>query len=164
MKKNEAARMAKHFRKVALAFLRDKGHKPAELNGNNPLLIKLLRSHMAFPESASKQTIYKVTMDLMAQLRAGKPIRKPPSKPLSRISFYETDEWRHVRYFALKAAKGLCQCCGSRPSLGKPLHVDHIKPRSKYPELELDKDNLQVLCLDCNLGKSNKDQTDWRSV
>jgi 5-methylcytosine-specific restriction endonuclease McrA len=24
-------------------------------------------------------------------------------------------------------------------------------------------DNLQVLCEPCNLGKSNRDETDWRS-
>jgi len=42
------------------------------------------------------------------------------------------------------------------------LHVDHIKPRSKYPELSLTFSNLQILCEDCNFGKSNIDQTDWR--
>jgi 5-methylcytosine-specific restriction endonuclease McrA len=40
--------------------------------------------------------------------------------------------------------------------------VDHIKPRRKFPELELDLDNLQVLCNDCNMGKSNDDYTDFR--
>src|SRR5262249_39926358 len=39
---------------------------------------------------------------------------------------------------------------------------DHIKPRSKFPELELELGNLQVLCADCNLGKRAWDQTDWR--
>ncbi len=76
--------------------------------------------------------------------------------------FYTSDAWRDVRYRALKASSGCCQCCGARPALGKPLHVDHIKPRSKFPELELDLGNLQVLCADCNLGKSAWDQTDWR--
>ena len=42
------------------------------------------------------------------------------------------------------------------------LHVDHIKPRSKHPELELDINNLQILCKDCNLGKSNTDSIDYR--
>lgn len=78
--------------------------------------------------------------------------------------FYQTDEWRAVRYIALRAAGGACQCCGVRASKVKPLHVDHIKPRSKFPELELEASNLQVLCIDCNLGKSNIDETDWRSA
>ena len=43
-----------------------------------------------------------------------------------------------------------------------PIHVDHIKPRSTHPELALDPNNLQVMCDDCNLGKSNTDQIDWR--
>jgi hypothetical protein len=43
------------------------------------------------------------------------------------------------------------------------MHVDHIKPRSKYPDLELSRQNLQVLCEDCNLGKSNKYEDDWRN-
>lgn len=76
--------------------------------------------------------------------------------------FYETDEWRSVRYRALKLHGGRCQCCGAGAAQGKILHVDHIKPRSKFPELALTLENLQVLCEDCNLGKSNKDDTDWR--
>ena len=40
--------------------------------------------------------------------------------------------------------------------------VDHIKPRSRFPGLELDPDNLQILCSDCNMGKSNDDCTDFR--
>lgn len=76
--------------------------------------------------------------------------------------FYSTKEWRIVRYEALKLHGGSCQCCGAKPTPGNPLHVDHIKPRSKYPKLELKLDNLQVLCEDCNLGKLAWDETDWR--
>jgi len=43
------------------------------------------------------------------------------------------------------------------------MHVDHIKPVSLYPELKYDPDNLQVLCRDCNLEKSNKHETDYRT-
>jgi hypothetical protein len=71
-----------------------------------------------------------------------------------KSGFYETDEWRSLRYEVLKKYDGRCQCCGERPSAGNPLHVDHIKPRSKYPELSF---------IESNLGKSNTDQTDWRS-
>ncbi|RYZ77711.1 MAG: hypothetical protein EOP05_00795 [Proteobacteria bacterium] len=44
------------------------------------------------------------------------------------------------------------------------MHVDHIKPRSKYPHLELEFSNLQVLCRQCNFGKSNKYEDDFRSA
>lgn len=78
--------------------------------------------------------------------------------------FYRSDEWRRLRYKALVKSKGCCRCCGSRPTFDSPLHVDHIKPRSLFPELALVLSNLQVLCADCNLGKGNSDTTDWRAA
>lgn len=76
--------------------------------------------------------------------------------------FYASREWRVLRYRALKLHGACCQCCGASAKDGKVMHVDHIKPRSKYPELELVLSNLQVLCEDCNLGKLAHDETDWR--
>lgn len=73
--------------------------------------------------------------------------------------FYFSDEWRKLRYQVIKANGRKCQACGTS---SKEIHVDHIKPRSKFPELSLEFSNLQVLCIDCNFGKSNTDQTDWR--
>lgn len=73
--------------------------------------------------------------------------------------FYKTREWREVRYKALVKFGKKCQACGET---GGYIHVDHILPRSKYPERELDINNLQVLCEACNIGKSNTDTTDWR--
>ncbi len=82
-------------------------------------------------------------------------------KPVEVVNFYSTQAWRAARFAALKRCDGRCQLCGARA--GKyALHVDHIKPRSLYPARALDPENLQVLCRDCNLGKSNKDVTDWR--
>lgn len=76
--------------------------------------------------------------------------------------FYHSIEWRALRYQILRERKAICDCCGATAaSSGRPLHVDHIKPRSMYPELELDKLNLQILCEDCNLGKGCGDDTDW---
>ena len=63
---------------------------------------------------------------------------------------------------ALKENDGRCECCGRGRNDGIILHVDHIKPRKKYPELALDPKNLQVLCNECNHGKGNWDETDWR--
>ncbi len=80
----------------------------------------------------------------------------------TRDTFYESRDWLTLRYEVLRIHGARCQCCGNGPKTGKPLHVDHIKPRSKHPELQLDRDNLQVLCEDCNKGKSNIDETDWR--
>ena len=53
--------------------------------------------------------------------------------------------------------------CGRNPKEHSiSIQVDHIKPRIKYPNLELDEANLQILCADCNQGKSYTDETDWR--
>ena len=77
-------------------------------------------------------------------------------------SFYATREWKDLRYAALVRHGGRCQCCGESSATGSVLHVDHIKPKSLHPQLALTLDNLQVLCEACNVGKSNRDSTDWR--
>ena len=99
--------------------------------------------------------------------KAPTPAKKSPEAKLARAievrnGFYDSREWRAVRYQALKKHGGRCQCCGASAAEGATLHVDHIKPRSLWPSLELALHNLQVLCRDCNLGKSNVDSTDWR--
>lgn len=76
--------------------------------------------------------------------------------------FYSSTEWRQVRYLALKLSEGCCMCCGTRASRGSPLHVDHIVPRWRRPDLSLSLANLQILCEDCNIGKGAWDETDWR--
>lgn len=77
-----------------------------------------------------------------------------------QLDFYKTRAWRELRYRVLDKHGKKCQACGRNDPKEK-YHVDHIKPRSKYPELELDFNNLQILCEDCNRGKGNMSQTDW---
>lgn len=76
--------------------------------------------------------------------------------------FYESREWLDLRYRVLQKAGGSCKLCGCRATPENPIQVDHIKPRSTHPELALVESNMQVLCKSCNMGKSNKDDTDWR--
>lgn len=76
--------------------------------------------------------------------------------------FYLSDQWISLRYRILSKRGNMCECCGHSWTVGNPLQVDHIKPRSKYPKLALEESNLQVLCRECNIGKSNVDETDWR--
>jgi 5-methylcytosine-specific restriction endonuclease McrA len=70
--------------------------------------------------------------------------------------FFQSQEWRTLRWRVLKLGKFKCKACGM-DSASVRLHVDHIKPRSKYPNLALDMNNLQILCESCNLGKSDKE-------
>jgi 5-methylcytosine-specific restriction endonuclease McrA len=53
-----------------------------------------------------------------------------------------------------------CVACGRSAKDGAILHVDHIVPRSKGGKNEMD--NYQTLCHLCNIGKSNKSQTNLR--
>ena len=81
---------------------------------------------------------------------------------LPAVKFYKTPEWRNIRYKVLETAGNRCSACGRSPKEGVIIHVDHILPRSIFPEKALDLNNLQVLCEDCNIGKSNKYTRDWR--
>jgi len=87
-------------------------------------------------------------------------IETSPRHPIPS-SFYLSREWRSVRYAVLKRDGARCVVCGRKPSDGVLIHVDHILPRSTHPESELDPSNLQVMCDDCNIGKSNKDSIRW---
>lgn len=91
-----------------------------------------------------------------------KPKPKVKRKRITKVNFYKSDAWLQLRYKALTLHGAACQCCGMTRKHGVVLHVDHIKPRSTHPHLQLDINNLQILCEDCNLGKSNLDDTDWR--
>lgn len=74
--------------------------------------------------------------------------------------FYKTKKWRVLRYNAIKKGFGKCAACGAK----NELQVDHIKPRGRYPELEWDANNLQVLCIDCNIGKGAYHEDDWAKI
>lgn len=89
-------------------------------------------------------------------------LKRTPKKEVPTDAFFAKQSWKELRFIALRLSEGRCNLCGGRPSDGLTLHVDHIKPRSQYPELQYDLDNLQVLCEDCNFGKSNYDDTDFR--
>ena len=60
---------------------------------------------------------------------------------------------RGLRHEVFKRDNYTCRECGAKKSDGATLHVDHIIPVSKGGNDELD--NLQTLCSDCNLNKSN---------
>lgn len=81
---------------------------------------------------------------------------------VSTNDFLQTYAWRRLRMEALKKHGARCQCCGASPQTGAVINVDHVKPRKLFPELALSLDNLQILCHECNHGKGNWDQTDWR--
>lgn len=60
-----------------------------------------------------------------------------------------------LRFLVMKRDNFKCCICGRSPATttGLELHVDHIIPWAKGGETVID--NLQTLCKDCNLGKSD---------
>lgn len=88
----------------------------------------------------------------------GRPIYRPGMGK----DFYKTAAWIHLRYKVMQRRGATCECCGAKKSDGVRIHVDHIRPRSRFPQLELVEENLQILCEPCNEGKGAWDQTDWR--
>lgn len=114
---------------------------------------KQTRGKSAWQINAQKQQI--------AKCGPVKTIRGDACDPTDD-AFLKTFEWRKLRMQILKKFGPVCQCCGAGKNDGVRIHVDHIKPRRKFPDLALDEDNLQILCEDCNHGKGNWDETDWR--
>lgn len=60
-----------------------------------------------------------------------------------------------LRFLVMSRDNFKCCMCGRTPATtpGLELHIDHIKPWSKGGETIIE--NLQTLCQDCNLGKSD---------
>lgn len=58
-------------------------------------------------------------------------------------------------------AKGTCSYCGENTLVNflgyYSAQIDHILPRSKYPDLELEQTNLVYACFFCNKLKSSFD-------
>ena len=71
---------------------------------------------------------------------------KKPKKP-KRV-YYTTEEWADTRKKIFDRDGKICHMCG-----GPATHIDHLLPKSKYPELALNLDNLKPACKDCNFTK-----------
>jgi len=67
--------------------------------------------------------------------------------------FYASPEWNAMRMAVVALSDGLCKSCRRRLRHKGDLTVDHILPRSRFPERALDPANLQVLCRRCNSRK-----------
>ena len=81
-------------------------------------------------------------------------------KKIKSDRFYSSSEWIHIReeYLRTQPKKsGYYQCFYCKEYiLNDDVTVDHIKPRSKYPELGLDIKNLEVACRPCNSSKGDR--------
>lgn len=152
-------------------------YRPQEFNPhpNRPIRVHLMneatgKSHCKI-EHGSSLAQYMASDDLPADPHrmckvcarlSGRPAKKrraPQKNGSPKIpGFYGSWNWAKLRFEVLKTYGAVCMCCRATENIV----VDHIKPRSKFPEHQLDFDNLQVLCDFCNRGKSNDDYTDFR--
>lgn len=63
---------------------------------------------------------------------------------------------RTMANYVLTRDDYVCQVCGHRePEI---MEVDHIKPKSVYPEFALDMNNLVTLCPNCHRRKTNRER------
>lgn len=79
-------------------------------------------------------------------------------------AFYESWDWKRLRYRALQRHGRKCLSCNVAASDGARIVVDHIKPIRHHWHLRLDPENVQPLCDDCNMGKGSWDETDFRRI
>lgn len=98
--------------------------------------------------------------------KSATPKKEKHARPNSLVGndFYQSWEWARLRYEVLKTYGRRCMCCGIHADDGATICVDHIKPRKRHPDLELEFSNMQVLCSLCNRGKGSDDTTDWRQT
>ncbi len=89
-------------------------------------------------------------------------INKSKNRIIS-MSFKLTDSnWQEMRLLAIGIYGRVCMKCGAS-GRKTVIEVDHIKPRSRHPELCLDLSNLQTLCSKCNRQKGNGAPDDYRN-
>ncbi len=83
-----------------------------------------------------------------------KDVKKPKD-------FYQTEKWLTLKKKVLRTYGCYCMKCFVKRT---EIHVDHIRPRSKRPDLELNFNNLQCLCRKCNYEKMNYNEIDYRPL
>lgn len=122
----------------------------------------LLEGMPAAPPATEKpKRVYKPDVRVL-------PFKGSQPSVAAKTEFYASWEWRKLRFEVIQEHGRACQCCGATPGMkyasGGPVRVcvDHIKPISKFWNLRLDRSNLQILCDECNQGKGNWDETDFR--
>ena len=95
--------------------------------------------------------------------RGAKYVKQLIEERVKFEKFHTSSDWVALRnHFVSKKLKeeSILKCTYCKSIIPKgDITVDHIKPRSKYPEQALDINNLTIACRSCNSSKGAKE--DW---
>ena len=120
-------------------------------SGNPPKKLSPWLRNILFPKPEKIKPV---------KILGGKPKKQRANRASKRHRFIRSEEWRAVRSLIFDRYPAQCMRCGSN----EKLCVDHIKPKSRYPELALEPSNMQVLCWPCNRSKGFTDESDYRPL
>ena len=132
------------------AYIRWKQGLPLRLWDAQLLLHKTARAKLA-EEKRKVRAAYEISPSLILQ-------------PAFRKRFIDLGIGEDIKNEIRRKHGMVCAGCGCMIRLTIMRHVDHIKPKKIYPELEFLYSNLQVLCRPCNAHKSTYDGDDWKEV
>jgi len=113
-----------------------------------------MRHLMSFARESLKRNHPPPSASMISEVLQSEYVTRQAVCGFSDKNFFKSREWKETRLACLSAYRK-CKLCGRTTLEGAVLHVDHIKPRSLFPHLSLEPSNLQVLCSDCNVAKSN---------
>jgi len=120
------------------------------------------RAELTHPPSTISQGAYRRRfhswMDALTQFVSYANARDViPPNPIDAATGHQTgrDASLRTRFRVMKRDNFSCRACGASPAFspGIALHIDHIIPWSRGGDTV--DENLQTLCEQCNLGKSN---------
>lgn len=99
-----------------------------------------------------------------AQTKCGKcqynRLRRKPIKRVGKIA----KKWIETRneWIRLNPGPWTCYLCSKSLDIDT-LTLDHVKSRSRRPDLRFELSNLQPACLSCNVDKGSRDIDELRS-
>ena len=120
------------------------------------------RSELALPPSTVSQSPYRrrfrtwtEALERFAAYMEGTDAPDGAVGGLSTSRVGGRDPSLRLRFAVLKRDRFTCRSCGASPARSPEveLHVDHVVPWSSGGPIVIE--NLQTLCLQCNIGKSN---------
>lgn len=66
------------------------------------------------------------------------------------VKFYKNRKWRELRREALTRDNYECQACKKRGRYARAENVHHRKEVKQFPDLALDIDNVESVCIRCH--------------